>query len=71
MKWLLNNRKNGTYWRSTRDTAQVIAAMTDYMRASGEGNPNYTLTLKLDGTPVKTVTVTQANFFTFDNRFLL
>ncbi len=71
VKWLLNNRKNGTYWRSTRDTAQVIAAMADYMRASGEGDPNYTLTVKLDGQPVKTVTVTKANFFTFDNRFLL
>ncbi|HEX4139028.1 MAG TPA: alpha-2-macroglobulin family protein, partial [Candidatus Methylacidiphilales bacterium] len=71
VKWLLNNRKNGTYWRSTRDTAQVIAAMADYMKASGEGNPNYTLIVKLDGTPVKTVTVTKQNFFTFDNRFLL
>ena len=41
VKWLLNNRKNGTYWRSTRDTAQVIAAMAEYMRASGEGDPDY------------------------------
>ncbi len=71
VKWLLNNRKNGTYWRSTRDTAQVIAAMADYMKASGEGDPNYTLTVKLDGAPVKTVTITKQNFFTFDNRFLL
>lgn len=71
VKWLLNNRKNGTYWRSTRDTAQVIAAMVDYMKVSGEGNPNYDLTVKLDGQLVKTVKVTQSNFFTFDNRFVL
>ena len=71
VKWLLNNRKNGTYWRSTRDTAQVISAMAEYMRASGEGNPNYDLTVKLDGQPVKTVKVTKENFFTFDNRFVL
>jgi uncharacterized protein YfaS (alpha-2-macroglobulin family) len=71
VKWLLNNRKNGTYWRSTRDTAQVIAAMVDYMRASGEANPDYTLTVKLDGQPVKNVKITKDNFFTFDNRFLL
>jgi alpha-2-macroglobulin len=71
VKWLLNNRKNGTYWRSTRDTAQVIAAMADYMKASGEGNPDYNLVVKLDGAPVKTVKVTKENFFTFDNRFLL
>jgi uncharacterized protein YfaS (alpha-2-macroglobulin family) len=71
VKWLLNNRKNGTYWRSTRDTAQVIAAMVEYMKASGEGNPNYDLTVKLDGQPVKQVKVTKDNFFTFDNRFVL
>jgi alpha-2-macroglobulin len=71
VKWLLNNRKNGTYWRSTRDTAQVIAAMVDYMRVSGEADPNYHLTVKLDGQPVKDVTVTKDNFFTFDNRFVL
>ena len=71
VKWLLNNRKNGTYWRSTRDTAQVIAAMAEYMRASGEGDPNYDLTVKLDGAEVKKVHVSKDNFFTFDNRFLL
>ncbi len=71
VKWLLNNRKNGTYWRSTRDTAQVIAAMVDYMRASGEGNPDYSLTVKLDGAPVRKVKITKENFFTFDNRFVL
>ena len=31
VKWLLNNRRNGYYWRSTRDTALTIAAMVDYM----------------------------------------
>ena len=71
VKWLLNNRKNGTYWRSTRDTAQVIAAMADYMRASGEGRPDYDLVVKLDGQEVKKVHVSQDNFFTFDNRFAL
>jgi uncharacterized protein YfaS (alpha-2-macroglobulin family) len=71
VKWLLNNRKNGTYWRSTRDTAQVIAAMADYMRASGEGDPDYDLTVKLDGQEVKKVHVSKENFFTFDNRFAL
>ncbi len=71
VKWLLNNRKNGTYWRSTRDTAQVIAAMAEYMKASGEGDPNYDLTVKLDGQEVKKLKITKDNFFTFDNRFLL
>jgi uncharacterized protein YfaS (alpha-2-macroglobulin family) len=71
VKWLLNNRKNGTYWRSTRDTAQVIAAMAEYMRTSGESHPNYDLTVKLDGQEVKKVHISKDDFFTFDNRFVL
>ncbi len=71
VKWLLNNRRHGYYWRSTRDTAQVIAAMTDYMAASGEAAPDYALTVAIDGQPVKEVRVNKDNFFTFDNRVLL
>jgi uncharacterized protein YfaS (alpha-2-macroglobulin family) len=71
VKWLLNNRRNGYYWRSTRDTALVISAMVDYMRASGEAAPDYDLTLAVDGRPVKQIKITKENFFTFDNRFAL
>jgi hypothetical protein len=71
VKWLLNNRRNGHYWRSTRDTALVIAAMTDFMRASGESVPDYTLTVSVDDRPMKEVTLTKTNFFTFDNQLLL
>lgn len=71
VKWLMNNRKNGYYWRSTRDTALVIAAMVDYMQASGEANPDYHLTVNVDGQPVKDVHITKDNFFTFDNRVAL
>lgn len=71
VKWLLNNRRNGYYWRSTRDTALTIAAMVDYMRASGEASPEYALTVSLDGKPVREVNVTKDNFFTFDNRIVL
>jgi alpha-2-macroglobulin len=71
VKWLLNNRKNGYYWRSTRDTALVISAMVDYMRASGEAAPDYSLTLEVDGRAVKEIKITKENFFTFDNRFVL
>jgi len=70
VKWLLNNRRNGYYWRSTRDTTMCVAAMSDFVTASGEGQPDYTLTLDLDGGAVtKTVKINKDNFFTFDNRF--
>ena len=32
VKYLLNNRKNATYWNSTRDTALCIEAMADFIR---------------------------------------
>jgi len=72
IKWLLNNRKNGYYWRSTSDTTMVLSAMSDYVVASGEGNADYTLTLDFDnGKSVKTVKINKDNFFTFDNKFVI
>jgi len=72
VKWLLNNRRNGYYWRSTRDTTMCLAALSDFVVASGEGQPDYTLTLDFDnGAVVKKVKINKDNFFTYDNRFLL
>ncbi len=71
VKWLLNNRRNGYYWRSTRDTAHVISAMCDYMIAAGEAAPDYTLTVSVDDRPMKEIKLTKDNFFTFDNRVVL
>jgi alpha-2-macroglobulin len=72
VKWLLNNRKNGYYWRSTRDTTLCVAAMSEFVAASGEGEPDYTLTLDFDnGAVVKSVKISRDNFFTCDNRFVL
>jgi len=71
VKWLLNNRRNGHYWRSTRDTALTIAAMVDYMQASGEAAPDYALTVSVDGRPMKEIRLTKDNLFTFDNRLVL
>lgn len=71
VKWLLNNRRNGYYWRSTRDTALVIAAMTDYMIVSGEADPDYALTVSIDGRPMKELEITKENMFAFDNRVAL
>lgn len=68
VKWLLNNRRNGYYWRSTRDTALTISAMIDFMQVTGEASPEYLLTVRVDGRPAKEVRVTKSNFFTFDNR---
>jgi hypothetical protein len=72
VKWLLENRRNGYYWRSTRDTTLCVSAMSDFVVATGEGRPDYTLTLNLDdGAVVKQVKISSDNFFTYDNRFIV
>jgi uncharacterized protein YfaS (alpha-2-macroglobulin family) len=71
VKYLLNNRKNATYWNSTRDTALVVEAFADYIAATGEDKPNYSLDVIYDGERAKTVEITAENLFTFDNKFVL
>jgi uncharacterized protein YfaS (alpha-2-macroglobulin family) len=70
-KYLLNNRKNGTWWSSTRDTATVVEALVAYAIASGESQPTMTVEVLLDGVIKKTVTITPETLFTFDNTLVL
>ena len=71
VKYLLNNRKHATYWKSTRDTAVIIEAFADYLSASGEIQPDLILDIYYDEAKKKTVNITAENLFTFDNRFVL
>ena len=43
VKYVLNNRRHGSYWNSTRDTAFCIEALADYLKASGEDRPDMTV----------------------------
>ncbi|MGN0878801.1 MAG: alpha-2-macroglobulin family protein [Oligosphaeraceae bacterium] len=49
---LLANRRHATYWNSTRDTAACIDALSDYLLASGELDPDAHVELFLDGRKV-------------------
>ncbi len=71
VKYLLNNRKHATCWNSTRDTALCIEAMADYLKASGEDQPDMTVRIYMDGIIQKEVRITQENLFTFDNKMIL
>ncbi len=71
VKYLLNNRKNATYWNSTRDTALCIEAMADFIRASGEDRPEMTVEVYFDGKLQKAVEITPKTLFMFDNKFVL
>ncbi len=70
-KYLINNRKHATYWNSTRDTAICVEALADYIRASGEAEPEMTVEILLDGKKVKEVEIDKDNLFTFDNKLVL
>ncbi|GAB6164871.1 hypothetical protein JCM19992_08710 [Thermostilla marina] len=71
VKYLLNNRKHATYWNSTRDTALVVEAFADYIRASGEDKPQMTVEVYLDGELQKAVEITPETLFSFDNKFVV
>ena len=71
VKYILNNRKHGTYWNSTRDSALCIEALADYLKASGEDKPNLTVEIWLDGQKQKEVKVDSTNLFTFENTLIL
>lgn len=71
VKYLLNNRKHATYWNSTRDTALVVEAFADFIRASGEARPDMTVEVYLDGELRQAVEITPDNLFTFDNKFVI
>ena len=71
VKYLLNNRKHATYWNSTRDTALVVEAFADYLRASGEDTPDVMLEVWIDGQQRKQVAINRDNLFSFDNKLVL
>jgi len=71
VKYLINNRKNATYWNSTRDTAVCVEALADYLGASGEDAPDMKLEILLDGKKAKDVAINPSNLFTFDNKLVL
>ncbi|MGI8980259.1 MAG: alpha-2-macroglobulin family protein [Pirellulaceae bacterium] len=71
VKYLLNNRKHATYWSSTRDTAVCVEAFAEFIRASGEQEPQMTVELWLDGEKKKEVEITKDNLFTYDNKFVV
>eukprot|EP00112_Aurelia_sp_Birch-Aquarium-sp1_P008562 Seg19468.1 transcript_id=Seg19468.1/GoldUCD/mRNA.D3Y31 product="UPF0192 protein all5100" protein_id=Seg19468.1/GoldUCD/D3Y31 len=71
VKYLINNRKHATYWNSTRDTAYCIEAIADYMKASGESDPNVEVEVLVGGKSYKKVKITKENLFSFDNKVTL
>ena len=71
VKYVLNNRRHGTYWNSTRDTAFCIEALAEYLKASGEDRPDMSVEIAVDGQKRKEVKITPADLLSFDNALVL
>ena len=70
VKWLVN-RRSGSHWETTRETALTVYALSDYIRVKKELSPNYTLTVALGDKIKRTYKVTPENALVFDNRFVV
>jgi uncharacterized protein YfaS (alpha-2-macroglobulin family) len=60
-RWLVQNRSNGYYWASTRDTAFAIFGLTEYLKVSSELDPDYTLEVYINDERVISRRVTSAD----------
>jgi uncharacterized protein YfaS (alpha-2-macroglobulin family) len=69
-RWLALNRRHGTYWDSTRDTALAIAALAEFMAAQ-KGAGSCRVMVRLDGRMVHRVTVSPDNILAAQHRQLL
>jgi len=70
MKWLVYNRK-GNQWKSTRDTAKAVYALSDYIQNTRELDPNYKVTVFVNDKPVKELVVNKDNALKLDGRITL
>ena len=69
MKWLtLQARAN--HYRSTKETAEVVYTLADYVVKHNELDVDYTLKVNLNGKLARTYRVTKENALWFDNRFI-
>ena len=62
VRWLVLNRE-GNHWVSTRDTAFVLYALTEFLKQSQELQPDYRAAVSLNGTQIMSRHVTQADLF--------
>jgi uncharacterized protein YfaS (alpha-2-macroglobulin family) len=70
IRWLLS-QKDGDAWENTRQTAMVIYSLVDYLKLSKELSPDYNITVRVNGQPVLTKRITQADLFNPEQRVQL
>jgi uncharacterized protein YfaS (alpha-2-macroglobulin family) len=60
VRWLLVKRRGG-HWVSTRDTAWILFALTDYLKSTGELKPDYHLTVSMNGKELRNEAIQPAD----------
>lgn len=66
--WLIKNRR-GAQWSNTRDTAIVVLTLNDYLRKSGELQPNLGYELQVNGNTVATKQISPADALGAPSKF--
>ncbi len=62
VRWLMSARQDRG-WSSSKDTASAVMALTEYLKQTKELEPNYSLTVRVNGQDVKTVNFTNKDVF--------
>ena len=70
VKWLVTHQR-GNGWRDTKETAMVVSALTDAIRANDELAAEETVTVALGDRVSRTYHITRENALLFDNRFFV
>lgn len=70
VRWLVRSRR-GARWCSTKETAFCVYALSDYLQASGELDPDMTVTVLVDGKVRNELRVTKANVLALDTSALV
>jgi uncharacterized protein YfaS (alpha-2-macroglobulin family) len=60
-RWLVATRRHGYYWNSTKETAFAIYGLTDYLKASKELAPDYSVEVYLNGEQILQKQMTSAD----------
>ncbi|HKS15703.1 MAG TPA: alpha-2-macroglobulin family protein, partial [Planctomycetota bacterium] len=70
VRWLAANR-HGNRWHSTKDTAAIVYALSEYAAASGELDAEFALTVKVNGKDLVTAKIDKTNLLSFDGTRVL
>ena len=62
VRWLLQ-QKQGFSWRSTQETAVVIFALADYLKTTNELNPDYNISVYVNGEQITSRHFTKEDIF--------